>query len=118
MLVVEDDQVIGQAMRELLEQRGWRVRLATSVREARAALKKRLGRGKRIARVVLDLRLPDGDGLEILEMIRHSSAATEVIVVTGVEDAEHLARARALEPAALLQKPFDFDRLLEALERQ
>lgn len=94
------------AMQRLLEEAGWQVSLAATLGEALAALEERL------RWVVLDLRLPDGDGIEVLARIRGRGIGVGVIVVTAVTDPAHLERARALEPDAVLRKPADFNRLL------
>lgn len=98
-------------MRQLLEHHGWRVSVATTVREAIVALIHRLDW------IVLDLLLPDGDGAAVLEFVRRRRLDTGVVVVTAVGDPGHLARVRALAPDALLQKPADINGLLEVIEQ-
>jgi len=84
--------------------------LATSA-EARAAL-----RTTRYAALILDLGLPDGDGLSILREIRHRKDPLPILVVTargGVHDRVSGLRSGADD---YLIKPFDFEELLARLE--
>ncbi|HEA1503587.1 TPA: response regulator, partial [Escherichia coli] len=61
VLVVEDEPDIASMLRQLLEDAGYRVRLAHSLDEARACLREEMP-----AAISLDLRLPDGDGLQLV----------------------------------------------------
>ncbi len=63
--------------------------------------------------VCLDIRLPDGDGLCFLEMLRHQHPDLPVIVMTGQDSTINRSRADALDAAAFLVKPFALARLVE-----
>jgi CheY-like chemotaxis protein len=74
--------------------------------------------------ILLDLMLPDGDGLEILRRVRAQQAdcpaggeggATRVIVTTAVSDPEMIRAVRDLQPHRLLRKPIDLVDLLSAI---
>ena len=108
--MVEDDPATREALHQLLAQRGWRVTVAASLRGAIVAL------AQPPRWVVLDLMLPDGDGVELLEVLQPQRTVTSVVVVTAVTDPDHLDRARAFEPKALLHKPADWQQLLAVLE--
>jgi CheY-like chemotaxis protein len=111
LLLVEDDRATYTALRGILALRGWDVTVATTLVEARAALE------KRVDAVVLDLMLPDGDGLSILEQIRRENHEIPVAVTTGTADDARLTAVRRLEPAALLRKPIVVADLLKAIAR-
>jgi CheY-like chemotaxis protein len=64
--------------------------------------------------VLLDLMLPDGDGIEVLRRVRAEKLTTRVIVITGRDEAR-LAPVRALEPEAILIKPIDPYLLLDTM---
>ena len=66
--------------------------------------------------VVLDLMLPDGDGIVVLEKIRAANADCRVVVTTGMSDPERLKKVRALRPEAILMKPIDLRELVRFLE--
>ena len=74
-----------------------------------------LGLGSNPHVVLLDLMLPDGDGLAVLEAIRDRHLQAHVTVLTGVGDLDRLDRARSLKPDALLQKPVDFLQILQQI---
>ena len=62
--------------------------------------------------VFLDVRLPDGSGLDVLRQIRQCGAhAPAVILMTAYADSCSAAEARQLGAFAYLQKPFDFEQL-------
>jgi two-component system response regulator (stage 0 sporulation protein F) len=84
--------------------------VATTVAEALALLK------NGPESVVLDLMLPDGDGVTVLRAVRQMGLAARVVVATGAGDADYLQTARDLQPAALLQKPVRLPELIAALK--
>jgi two-component system, OmpR family, response regulator CpxR len=65
--------------------------------------------------VVLDIMLPDGDGIQILQAIRDRKIPVRVAVVTGLGDPARLAAIAALNPDALLRKPIDISELIGKL---
>src|SRR5690554_3282322 len=107
VLVVEDDASIADLMRRLLDHYEFDVKAAGFCREAIQALHPEL------SYLILDLSLPDGDGINVLRAVRHRGYATRVAVVTGERDPQRLASVRMLRPNLLLPKPVDFLVLLE-----
>jgi DNA-binding response OmpR family regulator len=79
ILVVEDDPAVGPALRDLLAREGYAVRLVGSLAEARRAL------DATIDAVLLDRRLPDGDGIDLLAELRRTSALPVLLVTARVE---------------------------------
>jgi DNA-binding response OmpR family regulator len=111
VLVVEDDAPTGHALELLLKHHRYDVITARSVAEALD----RLSSGPVPDAVLLDLMLPDGDGVRVLEMIQSRALPTKVTVVTGVGDPDRIERALTLKPHALLQKPVEFPEILKHL---
>jgi len=111
VLVVEDDSATNHALELLLRHQGYHVTLATSLGEALRLLE------SEPHDVLLDLMLPDGDGMRVLEAVRHKRLKSRVVVVTGVGDTDHLARVHLLMPDALLKKPVEFFQILEKLSK-
>lgn len=109
VLIVEDDAGTSQTLKRLLEHYGCEVEAAATVTEAMEMVK---GEPEF---VFLDLKLPDGDGVSVLEHVRHRNLATRVIIVTGESEPARLRRARSLMPEAMLSKPVDFMRILELM---
>lgn len=115
VLVVDDDQLLGDALSSALESLGHRVRLART-----AATGRELARETDPEVVVVDLGLPDADGLELLREIRDQSAVP-VLVLTGSTDPAR--RVEALDAGAddFLGKPFrlaELEARLRALARR
>src|SRR3954470_14694716 len=86
VLVVEDDAPTGHALELLLKHHRYDVITARSVAEALD----RLSSGPVPDAVLLDLMLPDGDGVRVLEMIQSRALPTKVTVVTGVGDPDRI----------------------------
>src|SRR5258708_23696607 len=78
LLVIDDDEGIRKICTEMLEARGYRVDGASSVGEGL-----RLFAERHPAAVLLDLRLPDGTGLDVLSELQRRSPGIPVVVVSG-----------------------------------
>jgi DNA-binding response OmpR family regulator len=109
--VVEDDLATHNALQLILQRRGWEVTVATTVADALNQL------DESVSLVVLDLMLPDGDGLKVLKHIRAQGWAACVVVTTGVSDPLWLREARQLGADMILRKPIELKDLLAALPR-
>jgi DNA-binding NarL/FixJ family response regulator len=66
-----------------------------------------LGHGLEPDFLILDLRLPDGDGEAVLEAVKDAGLKTRVIVCSGAADPLRLLRLRELKPDLTLVKPID-----------
>lgn len=110
VLLVEDDRVLRDSLREALSIEGYELKTAASLADARAQLE-HLALGQSIDLVVLDLGLPDGDGQALLSQLRHTSS-TPVIVISA-RDAEG-QKIQLLDQGAddYLVKPFGIGELL------
>lgn len=110
VLLVEDDAALAEAMSAYLEGKGFAVDRVASLAAARAALPLAPWHA-----VLLDLHLPDGDGLELIPAIRHRAPALPIIVLTARDQVSD--RIRGLDAGAddYLVKPFDPDELLARL---
>lgn len=111
VLVVEDEADLATTYQRLLRRQGCRVTAAGTRREALDAI-----RDDRFALVVADLRLPDGDGLDVVRAARAMDRPPAVIVVTGF--ASEGSRRQALEAGAVayLKKPFALSELSTLVE--
>jgi two-component system OmpR family response regulator len=110
VLVVEDDDILGKAIRRGLEDAGHRCTLATNgVKGLEVAV------AQRCDAVVLDLMLPDRSGLDVLRTIRAQGIRTPVIILTALGSVEE--RVNGLNAGAddYLIKPFSFPELLARL---
>lgn len=112
-LVVEDDPLISQLLREVLDMDGYEV--VAHVRDG--ALAAGAVREHRPDLVVLDVGLPNVSGLDVLDDIkgRADTAHIPVVVVTALPTPDVDARARELGAAGVLAKPFPLSHLSEAV---
>ena len=117
VLVVDDEPVIADNLRITLEHAGYEVETAGTTAGALAAVDKR-----DFALAVVDLMLPDGDGLQVLRQLKARDPSMEVIIMTG-----HSSIAKAVEATKqgafyFVAKPFDTDEMImlagKALERR
>lgn len=110
VLVVDDDHTIRGLLSDALMARGYEVCLAPRAEDARAFFP-----AVHPAVVVLDWRLPDGDGLELLPEIKRCWPDAEVIMMTGYSTPS--IRKEALRQGAIgfLNKPFMLDDLILAV---
>lgn len=113
VLVVEDEADLAVSYERLLRYLGYRV---TSVRSRQAALRAIAAEAPRL--VIADLRLPDGDGLDIVRAARALPNPPPVLVATVFASQASRQAAMAAGAAALLAKPFNaetFSRLVTEL---
>jgi DNA-binding response OmpR family regulator len=108
VLVVEDEPKLGEFLKANLTGEGYGVDLAFSFKEASALLKENT-----YSLLLLDLRLPDGDGLNLIDI---SDTATPVIILTAVDALED--RVRGLKAGAddYICKPFAHEELIARIE--
>jgi DNA-binding response OmpR family regulator len=99
--VVEDESDLVATYRRLLARHGCRVIAAGTRREALDAI-----REEPFALVVVDLRLPDGDGLDVVRAARATGRPPAVIVVTGFASDTSRRQACDAGATAYLAKPF------------
>jgi two-component system OmpR family response regulator len=116
ILIIEDDAAIADAICAALTQAGHAVDRLASGRQADAAL-----RDHPYDLVVLDLGLPDVDGIELLRRLRARADAVPVLVATAREELEERVRALDLGADDYLVKPFalrEFEARARALLRR
>ena len=112
ILVVDDEKTIADGLRMTLESEGYGVRTAGSVREALGALVQ----GDPHAAIV-DLMLPDGDGLQLTRELKRRDPALEVLVITAYGSVRKAMEAtKGAGAFHVLEKPFEPDELLGLLE--
>lgn len=113
VLVVDDDPDLCASLWDLLRDRGYRVALAHDLPAAAEQL-----RGGPYRVVLLDMRLPGGDGAAAFELVRAASPGARTVVITGhPREADELVRRVVRAGAdAVCYKPFDLPRLLATLD--
>lgn len=108
ILVVEDDLVMAKLVRRALERAGYTVTHAAGAEEAGTLLST-----EDYDLVVMDLFLPDGDGLAICHQIRSAQGTPVVMISSLEEDIGNTIVDTPLGPQAFLSKPFNFGAFVE-----
>ena len=107
ILIVEDNEEIARALGLLLAHLNAKVRVARGVSDAIQAL----SWDPRC--VLLDLRLPDGDGAIVLRELKQRGSSARVAVTTGSDDEARLAPIRRLGADAIFAKPVEWTTMLD-----
>ncbi|GAB4242925.1 MAG: sigma-54 dependent transcriptional regulator [Acidobacteriota bacterium] len=112
VLVVDDEQQMLVALRAALTKQGFQVTTASSGREALGKLQREFFQA-----VLTDVRMPEIDGLQLLQQVKRLAPATPVILLTGhgtVQDAVTALKQGAYD---YLMKPFSAQQLRDVLEK-
>ncbi len=112
ILVVDDEAGVRQSVRGVLADEGYRV---LEAEDGRGAL--RLIESERPRLVILDIWMPEMDGIELLRRIRDSDPSTQVIVISGHGNIETAVTATKLGAFDFIEKPFSLDGLLHVIDR-
>jgi DNA-binding NtrC family response regulator len=112
ILVIDDENVICDACRLILAEKGHAVDSCLTGKRGLLAIE----RGT-YDLILLDMKLPDIDGMEILRTAVEKGPAPCVIVMTGYSTMSNALQAMKLGAADYLAKPFTDDELVEAVEK-
>ena len=110
LLFVDDDEAFGSRMSRALEARGFAVTHVTTAAEA-----VRAARDDSPELAVVDLRLPDGHGLDVVRDLHAIDETTRIIVLTGYGAIATAVESLRLGAADYLTKPIDAPQLVAAL---
>jgi len=113
ILVVDDEPDVRQLMEHFLTDRGYEVRLAENGRRGLAELDT-----FRPDVVLLDMHMPEMDGVETLKQLSARSPEVPVIMVTVNEDVQTTSQLLQLGAADYVPKPFNLDYLEQAINIQ
>ena len=113
LLLVDDDEVFLKRLARAMERRGFSVETAGSVTAGRAIV-----RARPPAYAVIDLRLEDGNGLDVVEALRTERADARIVVLTGYGAIATAVAAVKIGATDYLSKPADADDVVRALLAQ
>lgn len=111
LLLVEDDERIIAFLRRGLEAEGYALEIA---RTAAAAMQ--LGRQTAFRLIILDLRLPDGTGLQVCRSLRDAGVDTPVLMLTAMDSLDDKLSGLRGGADDYMTKPFAFEELLARIE--
>ena len=117
VLVVDDEEIVVRSCLRILDGAGYELDGARSGAEALRKIE-----DKHVDVVILDIMMPEMDGLEVLQRVKETHPDIDVIMVTGLSQIETAVKAMKLGAFDYLPKPFDPDELTllvrRALERR
>jgi len=112
LLLVDDDRHVLESMADWLRDQGLAVDTSTGYSDALEKL-----RTKSYEMLLVDVRLQDGDGFDLLEQVRRNYPESHVVLMTGYGDADAAVEAMRAGAADYLTKPLIDDELLVTIER-
>ncbi len=112
ILIVEDNEDLCQTLADVLRKQGNKVRTSYTGKHALDILKQDI-----IDLVLLDIKLPDYNGIDILKTIKDTDPDILVIVITALTDAKPAVDAMKIGAYDYLMKPFELDELKLVVEK-
>lgn len=110
VLVIDDEPLVRRSAQRLLIDEGYEVDTAATVAEGVATFET-----FRPQVVILDLKLPDGSGLDLLPSLRKIDPSVQLVMITAFGEAQTAVSAMKLGANDFLKKPYDSEELLYAV---
>ena len=107
LLLLEDDHILSETLQLFLSKEGYDVDTALSIEEA-----EELTFNNTYDLYLLDINLPEGNGLDLLQSLRHAEDTTPTIFITALTDMNSMAEGFKLGAIDYIKKPFDPEELL------
>ncbi len=111
ILVIDDEAIVRKSCERTLIPEGYDVRVATSGKEGIELMEK-----EAFSLVLLDLKMPDMDGIDVLNKINTTWPDIKVVMITGYSTVETAVQALRLGAYNFIEKPFTPDTLLGAVK--
>ena len=112
ILIIDDDKDICEYMQLLLTQSGYEVTAKTDPREGLEAL-----REEEYHVVILDIMMPELNGMEVLEKIRDFDSDIAIVIFTGYPSVDTAVTSMKYDVSDYIKKPFDVDEFNQTLEK-
>ncbi|MDP2968453.1 MAG: response regulator, partial [Deltaproteobacteria bacterium] len=112
ILIVDDDEVMRETLSDVLKRGEYEVYSVGSGGETLSVIRKNI-----IDLILLDMRLPDGDGLELLKKIKEFDTEILVIIMTAYSDIQTAVSAIKSGAYHYINKPFDLEELKLLIEK-
>ena len=110
ILILEDDAAFGQMLSRFLTKQNFAITTSTTLKEAVSQAKQTF-----FDIVLSDVRLPEGDGVHFLSLIKQESPGTQVIMMTGYAEVQNAVRAMKKGAFDYISKPFTPDEILRII---
>ncbi len=112
LLIVDDETQFLNSISRRLEMRGFNVMKAENGRQAIEAAK-----SQRFDIAILDLKMPEMDGKETLDLLKQEDKHIEVIILTGYGSIDSAIECTKLGAFRYLPKPYELEKLIELLQQ-
>jgi len=113
IIIIDDDKSIRQVLKTILEQEGYTVDTAETGKEA---ILKTNEKAYNLA--LIDMRLPDIEGIDLILKIKDTTPRMRKIIVTGYPTIQNAMEAVNRQADAFILKPFDVERVLQTIREQ
>ena len=113
ILIVDDDENIRKVLMAILEDKGYHMEAAGTAREAIKKIDKKF-----YNLALIDIRLPDMEGIDLLTKIRDSTPKMRKIIITGYPTLQNAVDAVNKGADAYITKPFDVEKVLHTISEQ
>ncbi len=112
ILIVDDDNLVRSVLEQLLQRKGYIIKGVSGGMEALEYLKK-----NPVDLIVSDIRMPEMDGFELLQVVKKTFPTVGVIMMTGYGDAGSVREALSLGADEYITKPFKGQEVSLIIER-
>jgi DNA-binding response OmpR family regulator len=112
VLIVEDERLLARTLSAALKEAGYGAVVVSGRKQAESEW---LG-SDAFDLVILDNRLSEGTGLELLESARENGRGSKVILMTAFDSRDVRSEAKRLKVDKYLRKPFDLDRIMKTVK--
>jgi len=113
LLIVDDDENIRKVLTTILEEEGYKVESVDTARKAIERVKRKF-----YNLALIDIRLPDMEGIELLTKMRNTTPKMRKIIITGYPTLQNAVEAVNRGADAYIMKPFEMEKVLEAIREQ
>ncbi len=111
ILLLEDEPSVAKGLKMVMDEQGYDVDLAGTGQAALDAF-----RAGRFDLLIADLRLPDIDGMEVIERVKTKQPDTPVVIITGYPSVSSAVKAVKMGVSDYLRKPFTDDEFMSAVD--
>jgi len=111
ILILEDDYILAESLKEVLEMQGYEVDIANNAEEAYE-----LTFNNKYDLYIFDINLPDENGIEVLKKLKFAHDNTPTIYITALVDIETMKNAFDAGAEDFIKKPFDVEEFLIRVE--
>jgi len=112
ILIIEDNERICETLSDILSENGYEVKVANQGKEGLA-----LAKEEKIPICLVDLRLPDINGIDVLRGIKEDNPEAYTIIITAYASKENAIEALKIGVHSYLEKPLNIEELLEVVKK-